>query len=316
MKKTICIFIMLFMLISITIIQAQTVTVSGAGDAVYNGTYNYLRMTNGKNHYQHPSSLAEIYCTAGNIWCITPMGAPWVAYQQDNGLPTKYPVSFVSWTQVNGTLPAPTTTADNSLPILISQISSQIVSDNVNITWVTESEVDNLGFIMERSDNDMGNWIELTSYLYDGNMKSMGNSSRQREYRYIDSGIINGKTYQYRLSDVDIHGKISYYKPIKIKIESTKAPIKTIMENAYPNPFNPMTSINYQLNDKLNIKIYVYDLAGCLIKKLFTGQQMAGNYFVYWNGTNENGNEVPSGGYIISMKSKNVNHVQKVIFLK
>ena len=57
-------------------------------------------------------------------------------------------------------------------------------------------------------------------------------------------------------------------------------------------------------------------MLGRQVKSLYNGKQVAGSYNVYWNATDETGNKVPSGGYIIQMKTETTRQTQKVMLMK
>ncbi len=73
------------------------------------------------------------------------------------------------------------------------------------------------------------------------------------------------------------------------------------LEAAYPNPFNPLTTIPYQLPDRAEsyaVRLDIVDPLGRRVQTLFSGRQAGGNrYQAEWNGTNSFGSSVPSGVY-------------------
>lgn len=71
--------------------------------------------------------------------------------------------------------------------------------------------------------------------------------------------------------------------------------------SVYPNPFNQNITIEYNLDVKSTVVIYIYDLNGKVVKKLFRGEQQAGNQQVIWDGSSTLGNEVINGLYFYSM---------------
>jgi len=215
----------------------------------------------------------------------------------NNGYP------FLSWQ--NG--------SDVSLPVELSFFSARIERQSVVLVWATESEVDNLGFILERSE-DGESWSPISSYETHDALKGSGNASSRTEYEFTDGNVEFGKEYYYRLSDENTQGGITVHEPLIIKLDAL--PKKMTMENTYPNPFNPRTYITYQLAEGTDINISVFDMLGRLVKELYKGHQSAGNYHVYWNGTDKDGLKVSSEPYIIRMQTKDEIQVQKVMFLK
>jgi hypothetical protein len=84
----------------------------------------------------------------------------------------------------------------------------------------------------------------------------------------------------------------------------------------YPNPFNPVTSIRYNLDSNSNVKITVYDLLGNVVNELFQGAQMAGINNVSWNATNNVGESISSGVYIYKIQTDASYKIGRMMFLK
>lgn len=72
--------------------------------------------------------------------------------------------------------------------------------------------------------------------------------------------------------------------------------------NAYPNPFNSYTTIQFSIPDKEKVRLEVYDLKGRLVNSLIDSEFMdKGSYKMEWNGTNNQGERVPTGIYIVRL---------------
>ncbi len=84
-----------------------------------------------------------------------------------------------------------------------------------------------------------------------------------------------------------------------------------VLHTAYPNPFNPITTISYDLPIDANVTISVYDLAGHLIAELIDENRTAGTYQVNWNASNQS-----SGIYLVKMAAGDFQEVQKVMLVK
>ncbi|NIT55543.1 MAG: T9SS type A sorting domain-containing protein, partial [Aliifodinibius sp.] len=72
----------------------------------------------------------------------------------------------------------------------------------------------------------------------------------------------------------------------------------------YPNPFNPTTTINYQLPIRTKVELTIYNLLGQQIKTLVDSKQIAGDYKVQWDGSNDAGRQVASGIYVYRLKTE------------
>lgn len=85
---------------------------------------------------------------------------------------------------------------------------------------------------------------------------------------------------------------------------------------AFPNPFNPVTTIRYALPHASFVDLRVFDLAGREIQTLFRGFESAGTRSVIWNGKDHNGQSVSAGVYIYRLESAGQVQSQKMILLK
>lgn len=95
-------------------------------------------------------------------------------------------------------------------------------------------------------------------------------------------------------------------------INSTEITINSI----YPNPFNPITTLNYNLPKYSLVKIEVYDMLGKPIKVLLNKTQSPGYKTINWDATNKFGQNVSSGIYLFSIETENYRHSEKILLLK
>jgi len=84
----------------------------------------------------------------------------------------------------------------------------------------------------------------------------------------------------------------------------------------YPNPFNPITTINYDLPKEANVRIVIYDLMGREVRTLVNTHQRAGYQTIHWNALDNSGRQVSSGYYFYVMDSDNFHKTQKMLLLK
>ncbi|MDA3813029.1 MAG: T9SS type A sorting domain-containing protein [Candidatus Cloacimonetes bacterium] len=85
----------------------------------------------------------------------------------------------------------------------------------------------------------------------------------------------------------------------------------------YPNPFNPTTTISYNLTEDSNIELSIYNLKGQKVKQLVNDQLSAGQHSVVWNGTDQNNQPVSSGIYLYKLNSgSHYTSTKKMILLK
>ena len=98
-------------------------------------------------------------------------------------------------------------------------------------------------------------------------------------------------------------------------------PTVYVLSQNFPNPFNPSTTINYQLPEASSVTITIYNTLGQEVKRLINESQIAGYYSVQWNGANYDNRAVSSGMYIYRIeaaggKGSKFTQVKKMILLK
>ena len=205
--------------------------------------------------------------------------------------------------------------SDVSLPVELSAFSAAGKGQTVVLEWTTESESDNLGYILERRLKDETNWTTVADYKSHSALAGQGTTSNQTKYTFTDKNIVTGNSYVYRLSDVNIQGEVNVCASTSVQL--TTLPQQTTLLNSYPNPFNPETTINYQLSDDVDVTLSVIDITGRTITTIVQNEhQSAGIYDVAWNGNTHNGQPAPSGMYLLMLKAGNTIKTQKVTLLR
>lgn len=87
-------------------------------------------------------------------------------------------------------------------------------------------------------------------------------------------------------------------------------PADFILHPAYPNPFNPGTTLGFHLPEAAEVELVVFDAAGRQVWKLSAGQQRAGLHSLRWDGVDLRGVSVPSGVYFAHVRVRFVSGVQ------
>ena len=189
-------------------------------------------------------------------------------------------------------------------------------NDGISLQWITESEINNLGFILERR-TPKTDWVQIASYVTHQELQGQGSVSHQTIYTYTDSSVNVGETYDYRLADVDYDGNVEYHslQLMGLSISST-LPEQYVLYQNHPNPFNPVTKIRYDLPDDAYVTLTIHDMMGRRVRALVDGPQTAGNRSIQWNGTDEQGRFIPAGLYLFSISLGQFNETSKMILLK
>jgi len=88
-----------------------------------------------------------------------------------------------------------------------------------------------------------------------------------------------------------------------------------LMDN-YPNPFNPFTTLRYEILKDEKVEITVYDMSGRVVRKLLNNVQKAGQNHVQWNGLNDQGMTVSSGSYLYNIQAGGHGETRKMVLLR
>jgi hypothetical protein len=102
----------------------------------------------------------------------------------------------------------------------------------------------------------------------------------------------------------------------QVSIINETLPITYNLHNAYPNPFNPATTLQYDLLEDGFVNITIYDMMGRVVSNLVSSQQNAGYKSVQWNATNNIGQPVSAGLYLYTIEAGKFRQTKKMVLLK
>ena len=84
----------------------------------------------------------------------------------------------------------------------------------------------------------------------------------------------------------------------------------------YPNPFNPVTTITYDLPEKILVRLTIFDITGRRIREIVNGFQEAGFQSALWEGTDDRGQPVSGGLYFYQLKAGEFVETRKMLLIK
>ncbi len=200
---------------------------------------------------------------------------------------------------------------DNSLPVELASFTANADYGKVVLDWTTASELDNLGFnILRRLLAEEDNWEQVNPDMIEG----QGNTSQETNYSFVDNKVVAGQTYVYKLQSVSLNGVLADEKTVEV---SVPVPTEYALFNNYPNPFNPTTSIRFQLPETNRVQLIIYDSQGRIVKQLINNKSMSrGEHIVNWDATDRTGNRVASGVYFYRFGAGSFVKMGKMILLK
>jgi len=150
------------------------------------------------------------------------------------------------------------------------------------------------------------------SYMYSLMIYSNNIEGEELRFKYYDSE--NGEIVAYAetmnfTSDMIIGDG---FEPFALSREgSFIQPQAYSISDAYPNPFNPVTSFSYTIPEDGMVQVAIYDVNGRMVAELISGYQSAGTHPVVWDA-----NELSSGVYMVNMIAGDYSTVQKVMLVK
>ena len=83
------------------------------------------------------------------------------------------------------------------------------------------------------------------------------------------------------------------------------------LTNLYPNPFNPVLNIDFDINQAGLVRVNIADITGSMVKTIYEGYKSIGNHQISWDS-----NFLPSGTYFVTLEFENLSLTKKVVLLK
>ncbi len=225
--------------------------------------------------------------------------------------------STTNFTSFSDFVLANATGGANPLPVELSSFTSVIKANDVVLNWSTATEVNNYGFSVERASTPLGtSSIGMSSILSSGDegwkeigfVNGNGNSNCPKEYSFVDNTLTASGKYSYRLKQIDTDGKFEYSN--EIEVDYVKANSFNLAQN-FPNPFNPVTVINYHIPANSYVTLKVYDLLGKEVSTLVNGNMDAGDHNV-----NFNASSLSAGTYFYKLQAGDYSAIKKLMLVK
>jgi len=204
-------------------------------------------------------------------------------------------------------------TPGRTTPVELVSFTAVVNERDVELSWITATELNNSGFeILRFTQNDNGNWERI------GFVEGKGTTTKSTVYNYVDKNLSTG-SYNYRLKQIDYDGTYQYYN-LNETIEISNQLIFTL-EQSYPNPFNPTTTIRFTIPENGIVTLKVFDALGNEVATLVNEEKPAGEYEVEFSakgGSASGGNaySLPSGVYFYTLSSGNFFSTKKMILLR
>jgi len=181
------------------------------------------------------------------------------------------------------------------VPVEMATFEASKCANFISLYWNTKTELNCIQFDIERRCEDESCWTYIAT------VPGHGNSYNFNEYSFIDNYSIGNKT-QYRLKQIDNDGEYKYYYSNILDAELIN---NYELYGNYPNPFNPSTTISYNLQNEGEVIIKIYSISGELIQTNKEGMKSKG-----YNETKIDLNNYPSGIYLYQLEVFGINNLK------
>jgi hypothetical protein len=186
------------------------------------------------------------------------------------------------------------------VPVELTSFTASSTNNEVLLNWSTATELNNRGFEIQRS-------TEGLEFLTVGFVKGHGTTTEQQNYSYADRNLNDGK-YFFRLKQVDYDGSYEYSDIVDVELRAFNS---YLLEQNWPNPFNPTTTIGFGVQNKSNVKITVLNAIGEEVAVLLNEEREPGYHQVEFRAVN-----LPSGVYFYRIQAGEFVSTKKMILLK
>ena len=192
--------------------------------------------------------------------------------------------------------------SDSGLPVAFSRFDATSSGSGVDVRWELSSDEDVTDFTLYRRADKSSQLSAVTSGEVTGATGS-----------FLDASVEAGKTYHYELLVRTADGD-----EFRSAAATVTMPALTLtLHQNTPNPFNPQTTIRYDLpTGSTRARLSIFDATGGRVRTLIDEVQSGGSRSVIWNGRDDNGSAVSSGVYFYVLDAGKERLTRKLVLLK
>lgn len=208
---------------------------------------------------------------------------------------------------------------NNTLPVELSSfVATETATSFVSLQWVTQSESNMMGYNVYRAEaEEISGAVKMNASIIQSQ-----NMPVETTYEFVDEEVEVSHTYWYWLESVETSGEVDTYGPASVTLtggpdggDTPDVIWVTMLENNFPNPFNPSTTLSYTLAEESDVTISVFNAKGEKITVL-RDHRGEGRHTISWDGKTSEGVTCPSGVYLFRFKAGEVNTTSRGLLLK
>jgi Zn-dependent metalloprotease len=206
--------------------------------------------------------------------------------------------------------------SDPDVPPSAPVLSGEVQSTKIHLEWNRPCpDVDKYDIWRKVDENNPSNWTKIATITdetdTDYDDTDFGGTGSNWTLHYKVKAIDSGNNESNYSNQVNLSAQYQVMKPIAGNHLNGAIPDEFILENAYPNPFNPVTKIPFGLPEDSNVKLEIYNLRGQIVATLVDGALPAGFHTARFDATS-----LPSGVYFYKIVAGNFSDIKRMLLIK
>lgn len=191
---------------------------------------------------------------------------------------------------------------DEPVATMLQSFAASLVAGNIELSWQLSSIDQDVEFVVFRQEGE-GAFVEIERGL---------EGSGALSFEYIDDTALPGCSYKYRVEYI-LDGE-SHVLFITEPVETPGVALS--LEQNHPNPFNPSTTVSYNLPAAGYVSCEIFDVTGRRVRTLISNVQTSGSHRIKWNGLNNTGERVVSGVYFYRLHAGKEELTRKMVLMR
>ncbi len=189
-------------------------------------------------------------------------------------------------------------------PVTFASVAIERREGCVSLSWQMGIEVSAADFILQRSESQQGPFLNVDAPVLE---------NQKHSFSCTDCSVVQGGKYWYRIVLQSFSGN-EYYGPVEVYV--SPFPVALKIHQCYPNPFNPVCTIRYEIPTAGAVSLRVFDARGAFVRTLVDAWAEPGTYSKVWDGKDPYGREAPSGVYFYRLEAGELSLTRKAVLLR
>ena len=187
------------------------------------------------------------------------------------------------------------------MPVELVSLDALINGNSVVLAWATASETNNAGFSVEQE-------VGTDVFAEIGYVEGHGTTIEPKEYSFAVNDLDPG-LHRFRLKQIDFDGAFEYSPVVEAAVT---VPDRFLIEPAYPNPFNPSTTLRFAVAAEQHVEVTLVNAAGQSIRTLYSGTVVANEM----QQLTIDASVLPSGTYLVHFEGEGLSATERIVLAK